>query len=82
STIKDIPEVSKVTPENIVSDGVYQYVVEAKSKEDIRKRLFFALASAQCPILMMQNADMSLEDAFLRLTSETQYDNKKGGKKQ
>ena len=36
---------------------------------DIREELFYALAKAHCPILMMNLETMSLEDVFLELTS-------------
>lgn len=66
--------------EREVSEGVHEYIVEAFENVDIRKRVFYALAEINAPILLMQSADLSLEEVFLRLTNDTQY-KKVGGKK-
>lgn len=79
--INDISDVRSVSVGREVSDGVFEYTVEAKEDADIRRRLFNAMAGIRCPILLMQSADLSLEEVFLKLTSETQYNSKKGGKK-
>lgn len=79
--INDIPDVRNVEVIKEVSQGVFEYTVEAKEDADIRRRLFNTMASIRCPILVMQSADLSLEEVFLKLTSDTQYkSNKKGGK--
>lgn len=79
--INDIPDVRNVEVMREVSQGVFEYTVEAKEDADIRRRLFNTMAGIRCPILVMQSADLSLEEVFLKLTSDTQYkSNKKGGK--
>lgn len=79
--INDIPDVRNVEVGREVSQGVFEYTVEAKEDADIRRRLFNTMAGIRCPILVMQSADLSLEEVFLKLTSDTQYkSNKKGGK--
>lgn len=82
NAIKAVPDVRNVTVNREVSDGVYEYTVEANEKADVRRRLFYAMAGISCPILLMQSADLSLEEAFLKLTNDTQYtDGRKGGRK-
>ncbi|MBE6928983.1 MAG: ATP-binding cassette domain-containing protein [Clostridia bacterium] len=54
------------------------FVVESDPAVDVRKPLFYSLAKAGYPILMLKPMDMSLEDIFVKLThSETV---KKGAK--
>jgi ABC-2 type transport system ATP-binding protein len=57
------------TEENALGMTLY-----TSSGNDIREKIFFALAQAQCPILEMCREEMSLEEAFLKLT--------KGGSRQ
>ena len=42
--------------------------IKTEVTRDIREELFFALAEARCPILMMNIETRSLEDVFLELT--------------
>lgn len=80
--IKEIPDVRGVEVIKEVESGVFEYVVDAKENSDIRRRLFNAMAGIKCPILQMQSANLSLEEIFLKLTSDTKYtDKKKGGEK-
>lgn len=64
------------------SDTVYQYNVEYKKDTDIRRGVFRTLAKADCPVLEMKDAGLSLEESFLRLTGTTSVERtgkKKGG---
>ena len=64
------------------SETVYQYSVEYKKDTDIRRGVFRALAKADCPVLEMKDAGLSLEESFLRLTGTTNVERtgkKKGG---
>lgn len=80
--IREIPDVRGIEVIREVESGVFEYVVDAKENADIRRRLFNAMAGIKCPILQMQSANLSLEEIFLKLTSDTKYtDKKKGGKK-
>jgi len=49
-------------------DGFTEYLVESKPGTDVRKAVFRAMAKIDCPVVMMKDAAMNLEDAFLRLT--------------
>ena len=56
--------------------GLNTYKIEYDSDIDIRKSVFRAMAKADCPILMMKNGGMSLEESFLKLTENS---TRKGG---
>ena len=49
-------------------DGVHEYRIESDEGVDIRRELFKKMAKADCPILELKSAEMSLEDIFLKLT--------------
>lgn len=49
-------------------DGVHEYRIESDEGVDIRRELFKKMANADCPILELKSAEMSLEDIFLKLT--------------
>lgn len=61
--------------------GAWDYIVESRPNLDIRKPLFVALARANMPILQLQPLNMSLEDIFLRLTTDEASSAGKGGHK-
>nr|WP_316624942.1 ATP-binding cassette domain-containing protein [uncultured Ruminococcus sp.] len=44
------------------------YNVEYESGTDVRRGIFNALAKANCPILMMRQGGLTLEESFLKLT--------------
>ena len=77
SVLGDVDGVTKVRRNMQEKDNVYQYHVEYKKTADIRRGVFRALAKADCPILNMQDAGMSLEEAYLQLTSSTRVETKK-----
>ncbi len=79
NAVSQMRDVKNIKTEREVSDGVYEYIIEAKEDCDIRPKLFFALADIKAPILLLQSADLSLEEVFLKLTSDTNYSTKKGG---
>lgn len=55
-------------------EGQLQINITGKGHEDIREKIFYALADAQAPILQMKPATMSLEDIFLEVTKEGQQE--------
>lgn len=78
--LRRIDGISRARKVMTTVDGYGEYIVEAKPDTDIRKAVFYAMANIECPIVMMRNAEMSLEDAFLKITSgETA--NVRGGRK-
>lgn len=62
------------------TDGFGEYLLESKKDTDIRKSVFYAMAKIDCPIVLMKNAEMSLEDAFLKITDHPVAE-KRGGRK-
>ncbi|MEL4107059.1 ABC transporter ATP-binding protein [Oscillospiraceae bacterium WX1] len=65
----DIPDVAKVRC-RLFAPGEVHVTVEAQGLADVRASLFYACAAAMKPILMMRQSGVSLEDIFLKLTSE------------
>ena len=60
--------------------GVYEYEISVKEGADLRRPLFSLAAKRNWPILSMSSSYLSLEDVFLRLTSEAYLrDNAPGG---
>ena len=67
---------------NEAEPGAWDYVVESRPNMDVRKPLFVSLARANMPILLLQPMNLSLEDVFLRLTTDDSTPSgKKGGQK-
>ena len=50
--------------------GVYEFSVEGNEGTDLRRPVFALAAQNHWPILSMKNTDLTLEDVFLRLTSD------------
>ena len=63
SAINAVNGVKRVT-----KDAGQLYTVEYEKGADVRREIFNALAKANCPILMMQQGGLSLEESFLKLT--------------
>lgn len=85
-TLKGIGDVVRVRKQRTTVDGFGEYLVESRPDTDIRRQVFRAMANADCPIVMMKSAELSLEDVFLKLTTgDTVVENAntkgKGGKK-
>ncbi|MEE1124935.1 MAG: ATP-binding cassette domain-containing protein [Acutalibacteraceae bacterium] len=78
--LRNIDGVSRVRKVMQTVDGFNEYIIESLPDNDVRKAIFYAMASINCPIVMMRNAEMSLEDAFLKITSGADVD-LKGGRK-
>ena len=60
--------------------GAWDYVIESDQNVDVRKPMFYALAQAGYPILMLKSLDLSLEDIFLKLTTSEDSSVKKEAK--
>ncbi len=78
--LRNIDGVSRVRKVMRTVDGFNEYIVESEPDTDVRKAVFKAMARIECPIVMMRSAEMSLEDAFLKITSGANVD-VKGGRK-
>ena len=52
------------------------YTIEHDIDTDIRESVFKEMAKADCPILMMKKGGLSLEESFLKLTSDIKKEEK------
>lgn len=78
SAINTVSGVTKVSVERQTEENCNVYTVEHESGIDIRKGVFNVMAKNNMPILTMNEGGMSLEEAYLRLTSQNAI---KGGKR-
>ncbi|MGN0459596.1 MAG: ABC transporter ATP-binding protein [Ruminococcus sp.] len=78
SALNTVDGVQKVSVERQNSQDCNVYNVEHESGVDIRRGVFNVMAKNNLPILSMNEGGMSLEEAYLRLTSKNTF---KGGKK-
>lgn len=80
SAIKNIPAVIRVNKISEKNGNSAKYMVEYENEHDIRRDVFNAMARIGCPILDMQSGNETLEEMFLKLTANGNYD-AVGGKK-
>ncbi len=74
--IASIPQMKEVQLLAQREPNVYEYALECETGADIRRELFRRLALRNWPLLGLKSSEMTLEDVFLRLTT----DQRKGGK--
>lgn len=79
--LRSVEGVTRARKISVAPDGYGEYVVEYNVENDIRKGVFNAMAKINCPIVMMRNAEMSLEDAFLKITNGENVTSRRGGRK-
>ncbi len=70
SVIKSTDNIKNFSCSGEREPGVVEFFVEADENVDVRERLFFGLAKANLPIMGLSSMDLSLEDIFLKLTTE------------
>ena len=80
SAIKNIPAVIRVNKISEKNGNSAKYMVEYETDHDICRDVFNAMARIGCPILDMQSGNETLEEMFLKLTANGNYDTV-GGKK-
>lgn len=56
------------------------YMIESEDRIDIRKPLFYTLASKGWPLIGLEGMELSLEDIFIRLVGKKDGENKKSRK--
>lgn len=54
-------------------EGSVDFMVEAAEGEDIRAEIFSAFAAASVPLIGLKSAELSLEEIFIRLTTDAAY---------
>lgn len=80
SAIKNIPAVIRVNKISEKNGNSAKYMVEYEKDHGVRRDVFNAMARIGCPILDMQSGNETLEEMFLKLTANGNYDTV-GGKK-
>lgn len=55
------------------------YLIESEERVDARKPLFHMLSSKGWPLVGLEGMELSLEDIFIRLVSDSRKKNQKGG---
>ncbi len=70
SVIKSIENVKSCSCAGERENGIVEFFIESDENVDIRERLFFGLAKAGLPIMGLGSMDLSLEDIFLKLTTD------------
>ncbi|KRE97899.1 multidrug ABC transporter ATP-binding protein [Paenibacillus sp. Soil766] len=70
----EVDGVASPTSADAPAESVKLLVTSADRTEDIREAVFFRLASAGLPILAMKRESLSLEDIFLKLTTDEPAD--------
>jgi len=62
-----IEGIKEITLEKENQDGTIQYAIEVEENKDIRKNLFADFAKENLTIFEMKKADISLEEAFMKI---------------
>ena len=73
--VRSLPAVSKVKEIEREAEGaesITRMRITTKNRADIREELFYRLAERRFPILEMKTENMSLEEIFLKLTTDEQ----------
>jgi ABC-2 type transport system ATP-binding protein len=78
NALKTIPGILKVRKTGDVNDKVSRFIIEYQKGIDVRRNVFRSIATTNCAILDMQSGNETLEESFLKLTSQDQT---KGGVK-
>ncbi len=70
STLYDIEGISRIDEEETGDSESVRLTVHADTEQDVREKIFLAMAEISCPILEMHQLATSLEDVFLALTGK------------
>ena len=82
AALRSVEGVARVEKGRQVSeDDCYEYVVTTDRDNDPSKGIFYAMAKNNSPIVLMRSNELSLEEAFLRLTEPVASQSGKGGKR-
>ncbi len=69
--LRSIKNVTELQSFGEKEPGVYEYSIEGAPGKDLRRDLFACCARKGTPILALRSSELSLEDVFLRLTSDS-----------
>lgn len=68
--LESMQDIDSFTTENGREEGTCSAVIQTAAEIDLRKELFYRLASADLPILQLSISEKSLEEVFLELTGD------------
>lgn len=68
STLENINGINKIISTKNLSNNIFEYKISCEKKIDVNRQIFKSLSKIDCPILLMKNNDINLEDVFLKLT--------------
>lgn len=71
--LQAIPAMETVQALSEKEPGVYEYLIEAKEGEDIRREVFKRMAGRNWPIMELKSSELTLEDIFLQLIQDNTY---------
>jgi len=71
AALREVKRINKIVRHAYQEAGVVELTVYCNENEDIREEVFYALSRADLPILEMHSVRMSLEDIFLKVTSNS-----------
>ena len=66
--LNKLDKIHKFEVLNATEQGCTRALITTGMEYDVRQDLFYACAAAKCPIVGMQNSNMSLEDVFIKVT--------------
>jgi ABC-2 type transport system ATP-binding protein len=72
-----IHQIKRIMSLREAEKGVFEYDIEAKKGEDVRREIFKKLSSRNYPLLMLKSNELTLEEVFLKLVTGDIYGNVK-----
>lgn len=69
--LNKLDKIHKFEVYDVPEEGCTKAVITTGMEYDVRQDLFYACASAKCPIVGMQASNMSLEDVFIKVTGSS-----------
>ncbi|MBN2558090.1 MAG: ATP-binding cassette domain-containing protein [Clostridia bacterium] len=70
--VKKIDGVKYMEASSKTGENAYKYMLESQTEEDIREKLFFAMAENGWPIIEIKPSVMTLEDIFISVVTKGQ----------
>ncbi|MDR2558594.1 MAG: ABC transporter ATP-binding protein [Oscillospiraceae bacterium] len=77
--LESVHRIKQVVSLREAESGVFEYEIEPKKGEDVRREIFKKLSSRNYPLLMMKSNELTLEEVFLKLITGDVYGNVKNG---
>ena len=75
--LSKVSDVSKFELADTEENEYTKVFVSSSADKDVRENVFYAFATAKCPIVSMQYSSLSLEDVFIKVTEGKQTDRRK-----